>query len=164
MLIFAEQNVIDDPPFTNIDLISCRNLLIFMNKELQKKIIQVLHYALKENGFMFLGSSETVGEFNDLFEPVDKSWKIYKKNVNVSYLRPVTREFATSSKKEEFVNPTSLHKSSGESKIIAIRKLVERKLFRQYTPACVVVDKVGKHSAFMVVPVNIWSRHRVKPV
>ncbi len=144
MLIFAEQNVIDDPPFTNIDLISCRNLLIFMNKELQKKIIQVMHYALKENGFMFLGSSETVGEFNDLFEPVDKSWKIYKKNGNVSYLRPVMRGFATSSKKEEFVNPTSLHKSSGESKIIAIRKLVERKLFRQYTPACVVVDKSGE--------------------
>ena len=67
MLIFSEQDVIKDPPFSKLDLISCRNLLIYMGGELQKKIIPLFHYALNPGGMLFLGNSETVGEFVDLF-------------------------------------------------------------------------------------------------
>jgi two-component system, chemotaxis family, CheB/CheR fusion protein len=63
MLVFSEQNVIKDPPFSKLDLISCRNLLIYMGGDLQKKLIPLFHYALNPGGFLFLGTSETVGEF-----------------------------------------------------------------------------------------------------
>ncbi len=62
-VIFSEQDVIKDPPFSKLDLISCRNLLIYMGGELQKKLVPLFHYALKPGGMLFLGTSETVGEF-----------------------------------------------------------------------------------------------------
>ena len=71
MLVFSEQDVIKDPPFSKLDLISCRNLLIYMGGELQKKLIPLFHYALNPGGFLFLGTSETVGEFGDLFATLD---------------------------------------------------------------------------------------------
>lgn len=79
MVVFARQNLISDPPFSRLDLISCRNLLIYLDSDLQKKIIPVFHYALKPLGFLFLGASESVGGFTDLFEPVDKKQKIYSR-------------------------------------------------------------------------------------
>ena len=66
-LIFSEQDVIKDPPFSRLDLISCRNLLIYMDGELQKKLLPMFHYALKPGGFLFLGTSESVGEFRPVF-------------------------------------------------------------------------------------------------
>ncbi|HCN67013.1 MAG TPA: chemotaxis protein CheR, partial [Candidatus Accumulibacter sp.] len=62
MLVFSEQNVIRDPPFSRIDLISCRNLLIYMGAELQKKLIPLFHYVLNPGGLLFLGTSESIGE------------------------------------------------------------------------------------------------------
>ena len=70
MLVFSEQNVIKDPPFSRLDLISCRNLLIYMGGDLQKKLIPLFHYALNPGGFLFLGTSESVGEFGELFRRV----------------------------------------------------------------------------------------------
>jgi two-component system CheB/CheR fusion protein len=70
MLVFSEQNVIKDPPFSKVDLISCRNLLIYMGGELQKKIIPMFHYALNPGGYLFLGTSETIGGCTDLFATV----------------------------------------------------------------------------------------------
>ncbi len=79
MVVFALQNVITDPPFSKIDLISCRNLLIYMGSELQKRILPVFHYSLGKGGYLFLGTSETVGEFSDLFSAVDRKWKIFRR-------------------------------------------------------------------------------------
>ena len=79
MLVFAEQDVIKDPPFSKLDLISCRNLLIYMDGELQQKLIPLFHYALNPGGFLFLGTSETVGDFADLFAAVDSKWKLYQR-------------------------------------------------------------------------------------
>ncbi|MFA6009821.1 MAG: chemotaxis protein CheB [Desulfobacteraceae bacterium] len=79
MLIFSEQDVVKDPPFSKIDLISCRNLLIYLNGDLQKKIIRMFHYALTPGGYLFLGNSETVGEFNDLFDVQDRKLKLYQR-------------------------------------------------------------------------------------
>ena len=75
MVIFSEQDVIKDPPFSKLDLISCRNLLIYMGAELQKKLMPLFHYALNPGGMLFLGTSETVGEFVDLFAPMDRKSK-----------------------------------------------------------------------------------------
>jgi two-component system, chemotaxis family, CheB/CheR fusion protein len=77
MLVFSEQNVFKDPPFSRLDLISCRNLLIYFDSALQKRIIPLFHYALNPGGFLFLGTSETVGSFADLFTAIDRKVKLY---------------------------------------------------------------------------------------
>jgi two-component system CheB/CheR fusion protein len=79
LLVFSEQDVIKDPPFSKLDLVSCRNLLIYMGGDLQRKIIPLFHYALNPGGFLFLGTSETVGEFSDLFAALDRKWKLYQR-------------------------------------------------------------------------------------
>lgn len=79
MLIFSEQDIIKDPPFSRLDLISCRNLLIYMSGELQKKLIPLFHYALRPEGVLFLGSAESIGEFSDLFAPLERKLKIYRR-------------------------------------------------------------------------------------
>ncbi len=79
VIIFAVQNVIKDPPFSNLDLVCCRNLLIYMGPELQKKIIPLFHFVLKKNGFLFLGPSESIGDFRDLYNSVNPKWKIFRK-------------------------------------------------------------------------------------
>lgn len=82
MVIFSEQNITRDPPFSKLDLICCRNLLIYMNPSLQKKIIPLFQYALNPNGVLFLGSSEGVGEFEHLFSAIDQKAKLYRCIVN----------------------------------------------------------------------------------
>jgi two-component system CheB/CheR fusion protein len=83
MLVFSEQNVIKDPPFSKLDLLSCRNLLIYLGGELQKKLIPLFHYALNPGGFLFLGTSETVGEFGDLFSVLDRKLKMYERKRDI---------------------------------------------------------------------------------
>ncbi len=79
MIVFARQNVASDPPFSRLDIISCRNLLIYFEPGLQKKVFPVFHYALKPGGYLYLGASESIGGFTELFEPLDKKHKIYTK-------------------------------------------------------------------------------------
>ena len=79
MIVFAVQNIINDPPFSKIDMLSCRNLLIYLDGDLQKKVLPLTHYALNPQGILFLGPSESIGEFTDLFHPVDNKWKIFKR-------------------------------------------------------------------------------------
>jgi len=84
LLVFSEQDVIKDPPFSKIDLISCRNLLIYLNRDLQKRLIPLFHYALNSNGMLFLGTSESVGEFGSLFVVLDRKQKIYRRQTDLA--------------------------------------------------------------------------------
>ncbi|MCC6748134.1 MAG: PAS domain-containing protein [Deltaproteobacteria bacterium] len=77
MLVFARQNVLADPPFTRLDLLCCRNVLIYLNAEVQKRLLPLFHYALSPGGFMLLGPSESLGPSAELFHPVDSHWKLY---------------------------------------------------------------------------------------
>jgi two-component system, chemotaxis family, CheB/CheR fusion protein len=86
MCVFARQNLAADPPFSQMNLVACRNLLIYIQPVLQKKIIPILHYALKPSGFLILGGSESVAAFPDLFSAVDKKHKIYAKKAITSRL------------------------------------------------------------------------------
>jgi len=79
MLVFATHNIIKDAPFTKLDLITCRNLLIYFRPVAQKKAISLFHFALKPNGVLFLGPSETPGELHEEFEPIDMHWKLFRK-------------------------------------------------------------------------------------
>lgn len=76
---FAAQNLISDAPFTKLDLISCRNLLIYLEPDVQQKVVTLFHFALNEGGFLFLGSSETIGRQTDLFESLSKKWRMFRR-------------------------------------------------------------------------------------
>ncbi len=78
MVVFAQHNLVKDPPFTNIDLISCRNLLIYLLPVLQKRVLELFNFALNPQGILFLGSSETTGEMAEFFDPLDHKWRIYR--------------------------------------------------------------------------------------
>ncbi|MEG4421154.1 chemotaxis protein CheB [Microcoleus sp. LAD1_D5] len=81
LCVFARQNLIGDPPFSRMDLITCRNVLIYLGPPLQKKLLPIFHYALQSAGFLLLGTSETVGDFSELFTLFDKKNKIYAKKL-----------------------------------------------------------------------------------
>ncbi|MBI1246228.1 PAS domain S-box protein [bacterium] len=78
-VVFCEQNVLAAPPFSKLDVISCRNLLIYLKPDIQEKVISLFHFGLVDHGILFLGSSETVGRQNNLFETVSKRWRIYRR-------------------------------------------------------------------------------------
>jgi two-component system CheB/CheR fusion protein len=88
-LIFSEHDVIKDPPFSRLDFISCRNLLIYMGPELQRKLMPLFHYALNQHGVLFLGSAETVGEFSQLFAPLERKAKLYQRQETPNPIGPV---------------------------------------------------------------------------
>src|SRR5262249_1679843 len=80
-VVFSKQNILKDAPFSRIDLVSCRNLLIYLQPLAQKKLLRVVHYALMPYGFLLLGSSETVGDDPELFSLIDRKCKVYSKKV-----------------------------------------------------------------------------------
>ena len=84
MVVFAPQNVIKDPPFTKLDFLSCRNMLIYMEPELQKKLIALFNYSLNPGGIMVLGTAETLGIQNEGFKELDAKLKIFKRSANIS--------------------------------------------------------------------------------
>ena len=88
MCVFARQNVAADPPFSRLDLISCRNLLIYLGGPLQKRVIPTFHYALNPGGYLLLGAAETIGRFTDLFTPADKKHNIYRRTATVARTYP----------------------------------------------------------------------------
>jgi two-component system, chemotaxis family, CheB/CheR fusion protein len=89
LVIFAPHNLLWDPPFTKLDLLSCRNLLIYLEARTQRRLFPLFHYALKPNGLLFLGSSETIGEFEGkLFETFDRKWKLYRRQAGTTGRTP----------------------------------------------------------------------------
>ncbi len=143
LLVLSEQDMIKDPPFSKLDLISCRNLLIYMGAPLQKKIIPIFHYALNAGGALFLGTSETVGEFVDLFAPLDHKWKLYQRKGEARdadhpalgrFIPPLTADGAA---------PGPAKAARHEARKSPLRELAEQALIKEYTPASVVVNERG---------------------
>jgi len=77
-IVFAKHNILNDPPFSKLDLISCRNLFIYLKSEEQQKLLSSFHHSLKDSGFLFLGNSESLGKISESFEIINSRWKIYK--------------------------------------------------------------------------------------
>jgi two-component system CheB/CheR fusion protein len=93
IVLFAVHNVLRDPPFSRLDLISCRNLLIYLNREMQERILETFHFALRPDGYLFLGGSESADTTPDLFVPVDKKHRIYRRRPTAQSIPAVTREW-----------------------------------------------------------------------
>ena len=138
MVVFAVQNVIMDPPFTKLDILSCRNLLIYLAPELQKKLLPLFHYALNPGGILFLGSAETIGAFTDLFSPLDSKSRLYRRLDSALRAEPV--EFPSS-----FVPPPSgLAEQAPKVKpAVNLQSLADQVLLQQYSPAAVLVNDKG---------------------
>lgn len=100
MVVFAPHNLLRDAPFTRLDLLTCRNLLIYLQPQAQKKSLSLFHFALKTGGYLLLGSSETPGELADEFEPVDKQWRVYKKRRDVQLSATLRIPYASGPKQQ----------------------------------------------------------------
>ena len=138
--IFATHNVLKDPPFSRLDVISCSNLLIYLEPQLQKRLIATFHYALNNNGYLVLGKSETIGSSGYLFSQLDKKFKIYAKKRDAA----AKAMFELSVRNEEKPDPAFGRKLVA-AKIKAdeqdIDKIVDQVLLKKYTPSCVVVSQ-----------------------
>ena len=140
MLVFSEQDVIKDPPFSRLDLISCRNLLIYMDGALQRKVISLFHYALSPEGFLFLGNSETIGDFGEAFKTVDRELKIYQRKGGVSP-RPVLNDsYGPEPEEPARMRTAGAVRQDGATHI---RELAERVLLRHYAPVGALVTGRG---------------------
>ncbi len=143
MLVFSEQDVAKDPPFSRLDLISCRNLLIYMGGALQKKLLSLFHYALNPGGLLFLGTSETVGEFGDLFAVLDRKSKLYQRKGDAhSAQRAALGRFMPPLTATEAASPQAPGKPTGARKP-PLRELTERALLEQVAPAGALVNGQG---------------------
>jgi two-component system CheB/CheR fusion protein len=140
MVVFAPQNVISDPPFTRLDLICCRNVLIYMNGDLQKRVLPMFHYALRRGGLMMLGPSETIGEFTDLFEPVDKKNRIYRKTETDS---PVLPELSGPHGAAQWRGRTARHTPDRQQTQSRMGDAARQLLLSRFAPTCVLVNQKG---------------------
>ena len=137
MLVFAPHDIIKDPPFTKLDLICCRNLLIYLDSVLQKKLLPLFHYSLKAKGILFLGSSETIGGFSDLFSASDRKWKIFTRKDSALSSYSVV-EFPPIRPPEK-APEIHLWRTSET----AVRQLAEGFLTRKYAPPGVLINEKG---------------------
>jgi len=143
MLVFSEQNVIKDPPFSKLDLISCRNLMIYMTAELQKKLIPLFHYALNPSGWLFLGTSETVGEFGELFDLLDRKAKLYLSKQDLhSGQRMALSRFLPPMTATEVTRTRAPGKTVFPIKL-PLQELIEKALLNQVAPAAALVNSQG---------------------
>ncbi len=137
-IIFAQHNIIMHPPFTNIDFVSCRNLLIYLDPELQQKLLGLFFYSLNPEGILLLGSSETLGAQSHLFSTENSSLKIYKRGN--SSLNPELLDFPSSFSR---LKMTHYETKVPDKPIMNIQTLVDELLLQQFAPAGVLTNENG---------------------
>ncbi len=148
MIIFAEHNLIKDASFTNLDLLCCRNVLIYFTAELQRKLLPVFHYTLREGGVLFLGPSETISGFDDLFTPIDSKWKIFRRRENsVALTRFIEFPAQTTPPKRPQlpgVNAEVPLPVTGKDRSANLQEKINRVLLQKRTPPALVINAQGE--------------------
>ncbi|MGB3244570.1 MAG: CheR family methyltransferase [Sulfitobacter sp.] len=138
MCIFSPHNIISDPPFSRMDMVSCRNLLIYFGPDLQRQVIPTFHYALKPEGYLFLGASESISKYGELFHTVDKKNRIFQA------VDQGNRRWNPAGMMHRIADITN-EKNSGQGLTsIQLRHKVERHILEQHTPAHAVVRADGE--------------------
>mgnify|MGYP003663748677 FL=1 len=139
-IVFAQQSLIGDAPFSRIDLLSCRNLLIYLEPELQAQIIRLFHFALKDDSYLLLGPSESIGRESGLFDTVSKKWRVYRR------LGPTRHDLVTipltGTTLPPFAGPGGMKMAAQASKSPTYRyaDLAHRMLLDDYAPASVLIN------------------------
>ncbi|MET0617743.1 MAG: CheR family methyltransferase [Luteibacter sp.] len=139
LCIFSPHSVIRDPPFSRIDLVSCRNLLIYFGADVQSQVIPVFHYALRPGGFLFLGAAENVSQFDELFEPVEKRHRIFRRRSDgVPNLRlPAVLAHG------HIAQVAGVAPRRAALAGMALRQAVDQQVLERFAPAHVVVNRDG---------------------
>jgi two-component system CheB/CheR fusion protein len=153
-IIVTRQNVICDAPFSKLDLISCRNLLIYLEPEQQQKIIALFHFALRERGHLLLGCSESIGRQVELFEPVSKKWRIFRRTSAPRQL-PIQVPFATNQNRK--VRSSNLETEARPQ--MGFADLMQKLLLARFSPAAVLINRryevlslFGRTSDYLELP------------
>lgn len=137
-VVFAPQDLTADPPFTKMDMVSCRNLLIYFSPELQRKVLPILHYALNPKGILFLGTAEGIGSFDELFSTIDNRWKVFRrKETTAAQARLMEIPF-----RAPFVEAPKMEALEAEA-AVGIEEALRRTLLQRYAPPSVVVTADG---------------------
>src|SRR5271166_4435478 len=137
VVVFTVQDVLADPPFSRLDLISCRNLLIYLRPEAQEKVLLLFHFALREGGVLMLGGSETVGSLDNRFEPISKTQRIYRQ---IGHRRPGEVDFPIGpGGGARTLWPGRTHPAAVGG--ISARDLTQRLLLESYAPASVLINR-----------------------
>ena len=140
MVVFAIQNVIKDPPFTKLDLLSCRNLMIYLEPELQNRLIPAFHYALKPGGVLFLSPSESIGNHTDLFSPLNRKWKFYRATHSITSSRTaMANVLSWAAETAGKVSEVTVSRPKETN----YAELTRRVLVQYFAPASVVTDRKG---------------------
>ncbi len=140
MVVFAVHNVIKSPPFTKLDLLSCRNLMIYLETELQNRLIPVFHFALKAGGVLFLSPSESTGNYTELFSPINRKWKFYNATKTASTIRPMLATPLSWVKGSHTNTPEEIMQKPKETNFT---DLARRLLIQNFAPASVITDLKG---------------------
>jgi two-component system CheB/CheR fusion protein len=138
MIIFAAHNIINDPPFTRLDIISCRNLLIYFSTDLQEKLLPLFHYALNSHGLLLLGSAESIGNFGHLFKPLKAKARLYRRIDN-----PLLKPEVDFSSKKTIQVPTARQIVNDAALPVNLQHLMDQLLLEHYAPAAVLVNNSG---------------------
>ncbi|HSG21461.1 MAG TPA: chemotaxis protein CheB, partial [Azonexus sp.] len=138
MVVFAPHNLIMDPPFTKLDILTCRNLLIYFDTALQKKMLPLFHYSLKPGGIFMQGSAESIGNFTDLFEPIESKARLYRRSGRP--VRPVELDFPT---RHALTKAESFMDIKPEPAPVNLQSLADNLLLQQFSPAAVLVNATG---------------------
>ncbi|MFT7617400.1 MAG: two-component system CheB/CheR fusion protein [Planctomycetota bacterium] len=139
MLVFACQNVIKDPPFTKLDVLSCRNLMIYLGPKLQKRLLPIFHFGLITGGILILGTSESVGQSSELFGVTSKKWKIFESRRLVGSRAPLTLQ-APSPMREIIIDRKERSEIVKNAEELSNLQLVESILAKSETPPCIVIN------------------------
>ncbi len=139
MVVFANHNIISDPPFSKMDMITCRNLLIYLNSDLQKKIIPIFHYSLNNDGALILGKSESLGDFENSFSIFDSKLKIYnKKSISIPLKYNAIQNLQFIDKNNYSIEKA---KTTMSSKKINMSSITDKILLENYAPPSIIVDE-----------------------
>jgi two-component system, chemotaxis family, CheB/CheR fusion protein len=144
MVIFAPHNVVADPPFTKLDLLTCRNLLIYLNSQLQRRLMGLFHYAIRPGGMLFLGSSESIGNYTELFAPLDKKAKLFRRvSTDPHPLPRFPLSPSSSTHGDTMAREPKEPEPSRKSASASVARLVERVLINEHVPPSVIVNDRG---------------------
>lgn len=151
LVVFSQHNVMKDPPFTRMDLVSCRNMLIYMNESAQQKIMARFHFSLVAKGILFLGSSETLGKLEDEFNKISQKWRIYQKARDVRLLEPsilLAQDPVTPKRVDRNTPPSNLSSMGAhQNGVLPMRRAYNSAidtLLRRYAPSGFLLTKAGE--------------------
>ncbi|MDR6943176.1 CheR family methyltransferase [Mucilaginibacter pocheonensis] len=141
MIVFAQHNLIKDAPFTRLDLLCCRNVMIYLTNDLQKKILPLFHYSLMPKGLMFMGPAETIGSFGSLFKTIDGKWKLFEKQEAVAGTgKMIDFPFNVSNPAGRLFKNETMQKSLKKNDLSDIFGKI---LIENYTPAALLINEKG---------------------